>query len=288
MIAIDRTTGLGSTDVLEVAGLAPWKGAGPWRVYMAKTDPQPEPEVLDDQLAWGHEMETVLRGWYNRTYGRRVLECPRVESAAHPWLWASPDGREVYKIAGVSHCYYEFKNVGSFMAAHWDRADDDGIPDYVRAQVTIGMYCAEVTEWTVVAAIGGLPPRVYTVQYDRELAEMLAETGRRFWVENVLARVPPPVDASEACRKYLVKKYPRDEREMRESDFEDEALATARVRCATAAKEAAKEVKEIDARLLANIGDAKGIAGLGWKMTWKCDKNGTRRSRFTWKGGEDE
>jgi predicted phage-related endonuclease len=282
---MDRSTGLGSTDVVEVCGMAPWADAGPWRVYVAKTGQVTEPEVETPEMAWGHEVEPFLADWYGRRVGREVMHyrrgAKRLQRLRHDFpLWASPDATDMVT-------WLEIKNVGSFMAHLWDRSDDDGIPHHVRGQVTIGMYCAEVTEWTVVAAIGGLPPRVYNVQYDPELAEILVETARKFWVDHVVARVPPIIDASDACRKYLQRKWPKDVREMRESTIEEDEIGFARLAATASGKLAAQTIQDCDSKLLDACGDAKGIKGDGWKLTWKLDKNGVRRSRFT-PGKEEE
>ena len=273
---------MGSTDVVEVMGLAPWKDAGPWRIYNAKTGVTPEGQPdPDGTLEWGHTVEGWLREWYSRVTGRTYSQCGRIQRSGCDWLWATPDGE-------WSNSYLEIKNVGSFMAGHWDRANDDGIPDYVRVQVTLGMYCAGVSEWTVVAAIGGLPPRIYHVDYDVELAQMAIEAGRKFWIDHVLAGVPPDVDGSEACREYLRTKWPRDERAMRESTVEEDDIGTERARRSQKAAKYAADVKAMDAKLLTACRDARGIRGDGWQITWKVDKNGVRRSRFTTKGQDDE
>lgn len=284
-----RLSGMGSTDVVEVAGLAPWEGAGPWRVYNAKTGVTPEVDEATEEMAWGNEIEPFLTEWYEGQVGRAYHHFPRGEkriySARHPWLWASPDAVEWSAQTG----YLEVKNVGSFMAHMWNRADDDGIPDHVRGQVTIGMYCAEVREWTVVAAIGGLPPRIYHVQYDPELAEMMVETGRKFWIDNVMARVPPALDGSDACKEYLRKKWPRDERKRRDSTIEEDKIGQDRAFFAERVATNVAMVKLRDAQLLAALGDAKGIKGDGWQLTSWVDKaTGQRRTRFTVKDGGDE
>ncbi len=288
---ISRLEGMGSTDVVEVAGLAPWQDAGPWRVYNLKTGVVPEDSDVTEEMAWGHTVEGWLRDWYEANHmkhtGGVVDMIGRIPSRRYQWLWATPDGR--INVWNHQHRYLEIKNVGSFMAHLWDRSDDDGIPHHVRGQVTIGMFCAEVREWTVVAAIGGLPPRIYHVQYDAELAERLVETGRKFWIDNVCARVPPAIDASDACRTYLMKKYPKDTGERRESTLREDGLAEVRAGAAERAKRDTEIVKAYDAQLLTALGDAKGIRGDGWQLTSWVDKaSGQRRTRFTVRGEREE
>jgi putative phage-type endonuclease len=281
-----RLDGMGSTDVVEVSGLAPWQGAGPWRTYNVKIGVTQEDSDVTEEMAWGNAIEPFLTRWYqnetNRPYHHFARGELRLHSDRHPWLWASPDARG-------RDDFLEIKNVGSFMAHLWDRSDDDGIPDHVRGQVTIGMYCAYVKEWTVIAAIGGLPPRIYHVQFDAELAEMLVEAGRKFWMDHVVPRVPPELDGSDACREYLRKKYPRDDRPRRDSTIEEDVIACLRREASAVVSKNVAMVKSCDAKLLAALGDAKGITGDGWKLTSWVDKaSGQRRTRFTVTGDDNE
>ena len=191
---VARRDGMGSTDIVEVCGLAPWEGAGPWRVYNAKLSITPPTEQTPEQ-AWGHVQERVIAAWYVDNVG--PFEIPNVahHAADIPWMFASLDGITPERTV-------EIKNVSGFMAKHWDVMDPDGVPHYVRAQVQIGMRCAGRQECHVVASLAGRPPEVWTVRYDFELARMLREKGAEFW-RMVQQRIEPPLDASDACREYL-------------------------------------------------------------------------------------
>jgi putative phage-type endonuclease len=278
-----RVDGMGSTDIVEVCGLAPWEGAGPWRVYNLKTGVT-KPEPPTEEQAWGHIQERVIATWYVDHVG--PFEVPPGPHYIEPArvLWASLDG------ITPDRCV-EIKNVGGFMCKHWDVTDPDGIPHYVRAQVTFGMLAADRQECHVVASLAGRPPEMWTVRYDPELAAMLYDRGLTFW-RSVVERTPPPLDASDECREYLRHKYPKDERRMLVPDLET-AMRLDRIgrsRCAYSErlKETQEAIKEADTSLLAAIGDHAGYEGDGFKMTWKADKNGKRRSRFTVKGDSDE
>ena len=179
----------------------------------------------------------------------------------------------------------EIKNVGSpALYRHWDTSSQDGVPNYVRAQVTAHMHCTGFREWDVAASIGGRPPHVWTVAYDSELAELLIAGAVKFW-QLVKNGTPPPLDATPATRAYLLSKYPANrERAMREAGKRAEDLAAIRVDAARQYAEAKTVMDRTTNELLALVGDADGIEGIGWKMTWKLDKGGARRQRFTDQG----
>jgi putative phage-type endonuclease len=282
-----RSHGMGSTDVVEAAGLSPWRGAGPMRLYCEKlgiVSPDDEAEIEDDGwLEWGHVMEPVIAGWYERERGCKLMPAGQVVSREHPWLWSTLDA----VVLGQSRLV-EIKNVGSpKLYAHWSEADPDGIPIYVRAQATIGMYCHGARECAVVASVGGRPPHVWSVGYDAELADMLVNKAKDFWAL-VQAKTPPPLDATPATKAYLLDRYPRNvEPVMIDADPETDDIGHLRADNAGWEKNHKREKDRLDAELLSRVGNADGIQGTGWMMTWKSDKNGLRRQRFTLQRGRE-
>ena len=283
-----RRLGMGSTDVVEACGFAPWQGAGPMRLYCEKrgiTSADDAQEVDEDRAAhleWGHTMEPVILAWYERTYGVSCVPGGHVTSRDEPWLWASLDAT----VFGQGRIL-EIKNVSSpALYRHWDVSSQDGIPSYVRAQVTVAMFCHGAREADVVACIGGRPPHVWRVSYDAELARLLVEGALRFWAMTV-AGTPPPLDATDASRAYLLSRYPVDVRPTLASTPEVDDLAERRAEQAGDEKRAAAEKRRLDALLMAAVGDAQGVEGTWGKFTWKCGKDGTRRTRFTGRDAEE-
>lgn len=272
-----RRSGMGSTDIVEALGLAPWDGAGPMRVYLAKTTDAPD--ATDDdrgELEWGHVMEPVILEWYQRTMGVTVLPGGPVHHREHPWIWATLDGTVVDADKNV-----EVKNVGSQMAHHWDAYEDDGVPRYVRAQCVIGMACSGKRACDVVAAVAGRPPHVWTVGWDAELWQLLVDGARGFWAM-VQKGEAPPLDATPASKEYLRQRYPSNvDRVIVEADDATDDLGMERVELAGIIERAEARKSVIDAEIMERIGTHGGAQGSGWKMTWKLDKNGVRRQRFT-------
>jgi len=295
-----RASGMGSTDIVEWCGLAPWEGAGPWRIYNAKTGlGPPSPNVADSpdglrlcgypspstaEQEWGHMQERIIGEWYCAAVQNFYRSA---ESTPHPDLdcvFATLDGYTEDRTI-------EIKNVSGFMSRDWDVTDPDGVPHYVRAQVQIGMSCARRTQCDVVAALAGRPPHVWSIAYDERLAGMLVAEGVKAW-RQISERAPPGLDGSDACREYLRVTYPRDERKWLvpsvEEGFRLDQLGQLRAELAEKARQHTAKVKELDTSILAALGDHSGYEGDGWKMTWKVGKGGVRRSRFTATGGSDD
>jgi putative phage-type endonuclease len=283
-----RRLGLGSTDIVEIAGLAPWSGAGPMRVWCEKTgisSANDEDEQDDDRehLEWGHIQEPVIADWYARKHGVDLMLGGRVPSPLNPRMWATLDR----KVIGVPRLV-EIKNVGSpSLYRHWDTSSPDGVPDYVRAQVTVAMGFSAATECDVVASIGGRPPHVWRVFADDALFGLLVDAGEKFLAQ-LDAGTPPPLDHTPASKAYLRAKYPENrERVIREATDREDEYGQDRAHHAFVLKSAAIEVAKCDALLMSCIGDADGIQGTGWKMTWKVNRNGVRMQRFTGRGSDE-
>lgn len=287
----DRRLGMGATCMVEANGLAPWEGAGLFRLWNEKMgivsadDAEEDGDERAEWLEWGHIQESIIADWYERTRGVKLQLGGPVYSSEMPNFWATLDRT----IIGANKLV-EVKNVGSpRLYSHWDVSSPDGVPRYVRAQVTVAMRYHGARETDVVASIGGRPPHAWTVFYDAELSDLLYEGGIRFW-QLVKDGTPPPLDASEATRAYLRHKYPANvDRVMREAEDEKVArLAIERYDAVTDCKRGEATKREIDAQLMAICGESDGIFGSWGKFTWKLNAKGVRTSRFTPSSGEGD
>jgi predicted phage-related endonuclease len=233
----------------------------------------------DAALEWGHVQEEVIADWYARERSVYIFAVPPIRWPGDWPFWATLD-RKCHDNSRI----VEIKNVGSpRMYRHWDASSADGIPNYVRAQVTIQMCFTGIHTCDVVACVGGRPPHVWTVFYDDELAHLLLEGAKKFW-RLVESDTPPTLDGSKATRAYLLHKYPQEsDRVVEDCTEEEHQLAIARASASALSKKYARDMAELDAKLLSLIGNRAGIKGEEWSMTWKTDKNGNRRQRFTWR-----
>lgn len=281
----DRKSGLGASDVVEALGLTPWEGSGPMRLFLTKTSGTVEEETDPDKLSWlewGHAVEPVIASWYEGEKGVQLLPGGHVRHREIPWLWATLDAKAPDRII-------EVKNVGSAMAHHWNVAEEDGVPRYVRAQCLIGQACLGARLTDVVASIGGRPPHVWTVAWDEELVGLLLQGAAKFW-ERVQRGEAPPLDATPATKEYLRRMYPaREDDVILPSSPDVDDLAAERISAAIEEKHHRELKTVIDHKILEKIGIHDGIRGEGWSMSFRLDrKTGKRRQRFTAAALRDE
>jgi len=272
-----RRNGLGTTDVIQILGIAPWEDAGP----MA-------------EQAWGHAQEPVILAWYEREIAPVIPVWRTVHHPKHEWLFATLDAYA----AGNERRNIEIKHRGPFgLREGWNDADPAGVPQHVRVQAVLGMAVREAPETDVVCSVAGSPPRVWRVGYDAELADRVIEDARRFWTDHIVGQRPPDLDATAATRTYLDAKYPREEDAIVvKASAEIDAIGQERVAHALAELASRNSKSVCDALLLEAIATHSGIENPtqfskngcvfsdAWRMTWKTNKNGKRVPRFTVRG----
>jgi putative phage-type endonuclease len=191
-----------------IAGVNPWDSSyALWLRLMGETPP-----VEQSFAMWlGSQMEGIIIRAFTR---ETKLKVRRPRKAADPSFfftteeygfpmgalldgWTIEDGDEV----GI-----EAKHASSFAGDDW--ADEP--PLHYFLQVQHQMACTGWHKFYAVALVG--KKLVYLpVARDDEIIAMLTDRERSFWLDNVVARVPPPVDGSQATSEALKARYGHSE-----------------------------------------------------------------------------
>ena len=180
-----------ATAVVKALGLAPWKDATATSVYYDEVSPQLDREPSEAM---------TMGSW---------LEIPLIQFAVKR-LRASAVRSNLFRVSkgqdnGLLSCTLdarlrnrlneaiEAKYVGPDYVDDWGEDDTDQVPVYVAAQVQTQMYVAELeTVW--VAAFLALPRperRLYRVDRDAGVIDMLVSFAVGWWKDHIVARVPP-------------------------------------------------------------------------------------------------
>lgn len=271
-----RRTGISASEIAAVAGISPWDT--PLGIWQKKIFPAEE-RAETNAMKFGNYVEDSIAAWYSDETGTRLL---RSRTRRHPkihWMLATPDRTAV--VDGRQARLVECKSIGPKTSDDWGENPED-IPDYYRAQIEWQMEVTGMEECDVAALfLTSRDFKIYRVRRNEVLSRQLIKIGQAFWYNHVLSEVPPPLDATEATRRYLLGKYPANRRnELVAAPAEAEALAR-EYKSAMADSKAADERKELAKhRLCELIGDADGILGPWGRATWKLDRQG----RVEWKG----
>lgn len=255
-----RATGIGASEVAAILRMYPYRG--PIDVWLEKTG-RAEAREETTAISVGTALEAFALALYSRRTGHKLYR-PKVtmRHPVHAHVLASPDALGRRDDLGA-----EVKVVGARMAHHWS---NDTIPDYVRLQAVQNMAVTGRAAWDVVALIGGTDLRVHRVERDEATEALLCEAIETFWTEHVERDMPPPVEAPEERRRYLLARYPGSETQ-RCRRIEEPFVAEAAQRI----RELGAEIAALDAEktaledaLCELIGDDRGIEGRWGKALW--------------------
>lgn len=189
-----RRTGIGGSDVAGILGISPW--STPLDVYRKKTGE--EPEAPDNpSMDWGRRLEPVIRQKYADVTGCTVTKPDETyRSQEHPFMLANLDGLT------SSGKVLEIKTART--AGNWGDESDGaaGIPDYYLTQVQHYMTVMGAKQADVAVLIGASDFRIYTIDDDPELAQLLIEREAAFWKCVEERRPPAPVTLKDMVSVY--------------------------------------------------------------------------------------
>ena len=257
-----RKHGVGGSEVAAIMGLSPWKTAT--QLWLEKTG-RIEPADISDKpyVEFGNIMEPVIGDWYREKYPDRTVRRVNAicKSLKRPWAQASLD----YEVKdGLVWGVLEIKTART--AADWQ----DGVPAYYLTQI---MHYMQVTNrpFADVAVFfrDTCEFKCFRVDYDQEDGAAVQAAVDDFWLNYVVAGVMPQVVGTAGEAAALTDYYGKGDGEFKhlfDSDV-DEAIA-AYQDAAEREKQAHADKTEAATKLIAAIGDAKGIITDVAKVTW--------------------
>lgn len=258
----ERRTYMGGTDAAPSLGISQWRTA--LDTYLSKRGEAP-PVEDNPAMYWGRALEPIVREEYAKRAGMIVRSGEGViRSAKYPFMAANLDGR------GADGRVVEIKTARS--ADGWGDEGSADIPaDYV-AQTMHYMIVTGAQLADVAVLIAGSDFRVYTVPFDRELAEMLIEAERELWQRIIDGNPPAPATASDIAKLYRISNgQPIEAQEPILRAWE--ALREAR----KAEKECAGLVETLEAEIKGYMGACDTLTHAGRVLaTWKQRKAGER------------
>lgn len=153
------------------------------------------------------------------------------------------------------------------------------IPIYYETQVQWYMAVTGLEAFAVAVLIGGNDFRVYWVERDDELIEGLTARCHAFWVDHVLAKVPPEVTVAEDVKKL----FPNDNGDMREATNDEAAYINQIAVLNQQIKELEGKKGEYQDLLITSIKDAQGLTVNGEKVCTYKTQESTRFSSTDFK-----
>lgn len=269
-----HTTGLGGTAAAAIMGYSRFKTR--YDVYAECLGIKPDTETSDAMRVGTHN-EPLIRDWYERESGRKgapqFLRHPTI-----PWMLGNLDW-----LADDKKTFAEFKVAGLHSWRDWGDPERGQVPQEYYFQ---GLHYALLTgirQWDFVVLIG-TEFRRYPQSWNESLAGRLYEAERRFWVEHVETKTPPPIDHSDSCACLMGRLYPSDKQDVRMVETSEEAAALAHLADCKRNREAEEgNYQEACNHVKAMLKDGAGLKSDACQVTWKANKKGTRVFRVTLK-----
>ena len=194
-----RRLGIGGSDSSVVCGINRYKS--PVELWMEKTGQWPNQEA-GEAAYWGQQLESLVRDEFTKRTGIEVTLVKQIlQSEAHPFMLANLDG--ICEHPNYGTCVFEAKTASTFKSGEWD----DAIPDEYVLQVQHYLAVTGYRGAFIAVLIGGNQFKWKFIERDEELIAMLIELETDFW-GHVQSNVPPALDCSEACAKFISERFP--------------------------------------------------------------------------------
>jgi len=258
----DRRNHLGASDMAAVLNQDKWRNA--YDLWLEKTGRAEPPDISQKKpVVCGVNLEEGVLQWAANELQDTIEHGVYRELAGNP-LAANLDGLTK---AGRLPVEAKVSGVVGPLTDEWGREDTDEVPEMYIVQVHAQMACCvdESPERAYLAALlGGRGFRLYEIQRNQELCDLIVEAAARFWSDFVEADTPPPdlvpsLDVVKHVRRSEGKVADIDPFLLEELDLAKDNL-----------KRAKKDVERAQAAVLAAMGDAEAAnAGDAGAVTYK-------------------
>ena len=268
-------TGIGGSSASVVWGCNPYRTAHD--LYAACLGLAPETETTWE-MENGNSFEPRIRAWYEAKTKRTGTHTGLIRSKDYPWMiahldWMSTDQWTKQDLAAT---FAEFKIAGRYAAKEWGAPESCQVPLPYFLQGQHYSIVTGIKKWDLCVSICGDRPVIYPCEHDDDIAAELIRKERAFWHDNVLAKVPPPVDGSDSCRQLLTQIYQKSVTPIDFATGETARLLNLffDVRQNYQAEEL--NIKELSNKVRAAIGEREGLKTDRGQVTWRARRDGVR------------
>ena len=250
-----RAKRIGGSDIGAIIGVNPYKSI--IDVYIDKTEGSTFKG--NEATHWGHMLEgTVIKEFASKHNELIVYEAPY--SIVDNFFIANLDSVLKDKETG-NYGVLEIKTTSIWNKKEWE---EDTIPQSYYAQVQHYLMLTGYKFAYIAVLIGGQQYKEFKIERSEEDTELIRNKATEFYQENLLKKIPPMPDGSDAYMNYLKQKALEIENDkvIEFTDLEEKAVKI---------KELSKEINSLKKEQdllkeevmleLINNGTQKGVAG---------------------------
>ena len=204
-----RKNGIGGSDAGAVCGLNPY--VSPLEVYFSKTCEGVDEGAPDNEaMREGRDLEDYVARRFMEAFGLKVRRANVIyASREHPFMMANVDRLVTGRENGITGL--ECKTASPYSAEKWK---DGKIPAHYIMQCYHYMAVLDARSWYIAVMVYGREFKYIKLERDEEIIQQLIRIEENFWNHNVMARVMPEPDGSDAAETFINRHFAESRKEL--------------------------------------------------------------------------
>ena len=204
-----RKNGIGGSDAGVVCGLNPY--VSPLEVYFSKTCEGVDEGVPDNEaMREGRDLEDYVARRFMEASGLKVRRANVMyASREHPFMIADVDRLVTGRENGITGL--ECKTASPYSAEKWK---DGKIPAHYIMQCYHYMAVLDAQSWYIAVMVYGREFKYIKLERDEEIIQQLIRIEENFWNHNIMARVMPEPDGSDAAETFINRHFAESRKEL--------------------------------------------------------------------------
>ena len=273
--ALLRAKSLGGSDIGPILGLSKYRS--PLDVWMEKTGKMKN-EIDNLPIRFGKFAEEFVATEYELATGFPLVEYPR--AIVHPdydymhghvdrFICFTP---AIYDENGhlIANRILECKTANPFTQSEWGETGTDQVPLPYLVQCVWYMMITNIDQADLAVLFGNADFRIYEIQRDHELEQMVMEKAMNFWENHVLKDIPPE-PSNERDLKQLFKNSTSNKSVESNSEMLNQIKQIHQINQAIEKYES--EISQIKQSIMNHMQDAELLTYQGQTIaTWKSPK----------------
>lgn len=192
-----RKNGIGGSDAGAVCGLNPY--ISPIEVYASKTCYGVEEVPDNEAMREGRDLEDYVAKRFMEASGLKVRRANVMyASSNYPFMIADVDRLVTGRKNGITGL--ECKTASPDNASKWKNGR---IPAHYIIQCYHYMAVLGAESWYIAVMVYGKEFKYMKLERDEEIIQSLIRIEENFWKNNVLERIMPELDGSDAAEAFI-------------------------------------------------------------------------------------
>lgn len=204
-----RKNGIGGSDAGAVCGLNPY--ISPLEVYVSKMcDGISEDKPDNEAMREGRDFEDYVAKRFTEASGLKTRRSNMMyASKKHPFMIADVDRLVTGRADGITGL--ECKTASPYSAEKWK---DGKIPAHYIMQCYHYMSVLGAKSWYIAVMVYGREFKYMKVERNEEIIQQLIRIEENFWKHNVMGRVMPEPDGSDAAEAFINRHFAESRKEL--------------------------------------------------------------------------